>query len=124
MEELLAEAKALVLKYGDYVQEQNLTAILESICEDAHFEILQRSPIAGKEAIREFYESNFAEGSFSFNVEITDEKSVSDIVFISGVMNRIHTSEGQASESIKMNFSFVLKKEDERLKIWQCRFAR
>ncbi|MDG2176316.1 MAG: hypothetical protein P8M72_09345 [Gammaproteobacteria bacterium] len=123
MEELLAEAKTLVMQYDDYVQEQNLAAIMASLCEDDHFEILQRSPITGKETIGEFYESNFSEGGFSFKVEITDEKTVSDIVFIGGVMNRIHTPEGQSSESIKMNFSFALKKEDGRLKIWQCRFA-
>ena len=124
MDELLAEARTLVMQYSGYVQEKNLDAIMESLCEDAHFEILHRSPVTGKEAIREFYELNFAGGGYSFNVEITDEKSVSDVVFINGVMDRIHTPEGQASEAIKMNFSFILKKVDGHLKVWQCRFAR
>lgn len=124
MEELLTEARTLVLQYGGYVKEKNLEAIMEALCDDAHFEILQRSPIAGKETIRAFYEHNFAKGGYSFNLKITDEKTVSEVVFINGVMEKIHTPEGQASEEIRMNFSFILKKEEGQLKVWQCRVAR
>jgi len=49
---------------------------------------------------------------------------ISDVVFLNGEMTKIQTPEGQASEAIKFNFSFILKKEDGQLKIWQCRIAR
>jgi len=37
---------------------------------------------------------------------------ISDVVFLNGEMTKIQTPEGQASEAIKFNFSFILKKED------------
>ena len=124
MEDILSEARKLVLQYGEYVKGKDLDAIMRSLCEDAHFEILHRPLIEGKEAIYDFYKENFDRGGYSFEFEFTDDKNVSDVVFLNGEMTRIQTPEGQASEAIKFNFSFILKKEDDQLKIWQCRVAR
>ena len=120
----MSEARKLVLQYGEYVKGKDLDAIMRSLCEDAHFEILHRPLIEGKEAIYDFYKENFDRGGYSFEFEFTDDKNVSDVVFLNGEMTRIQTPEGQASEAIKFNFSFILKKEDDQLKIWQCRVAR
>ena len=124
MDALLSEARELVLQYGEYVRGKDLDAIMRSLCEDAHFEILHRPLIEGKEAIQHFYEENFALGSYSFEFQFTDEKNVSDVIFINGLMEKIETPQGQPSETIKFIFSFILKKEDGVLKIWQCRVTR
>ena len=124
MDDIITQARAVILQYGEYVQEKDLNAIMRSLCEDAHFEILNRPLIEGKEAIYRFYEDNFALGSYRFEFTFTDSKNVSDVVFINGVMEKIETPQGQHSESIKFVFSFILKKEDGELKIWQCRVTR
>lgn len=120
----MSEARQLVLQYGEYVKGKDLDAIMRSLCDDAHFEILNRPLVEGKDAIYSFYKENFDKGGYSFEFEFTESKNVSDVVFLNGEMTKIQTPEGQTSEAIKFNFSFILKKEDDQLKIWQCRVAR
>lgn len=120
MESLIQDAKQLIIDYGEKVAQQKLDEMLDSLCEDAIITIPNTLPLEGKAAIREFYETNFRKGNYHFKLEFTDEKEVAELVFINGLMDKNFTSAEDRSKTT-YDFSFILKKENDVLKIFQMR---
>ena len=120
MESLIQDAKQLIIDYGEKVAQQKLDEMLDSLCEDAIITIPNTLPLEGKAAIREFYETNFSKGNYHFKLEFTDEKEVAELVFINGLMDKNFTSAEDRSKT-RYDFSFILKKENDVLKIFQMR---
>lgn len=121
MEELIAVAKTMVINYADDVAKQNLDGILAALSDDVHFQMHDKISFEGKPMVRDFYEKSFAEGDLEFSHEFTNEKAVSDVIFISGKQNKKLTPTGQKAENYTYDFSFILKKVEGELKIWQLR---
>ncbi len=122
MEDLIAEAKTLVTAYGEHVRQKRLDDILALLCEDAIIHMPDTLPLEGKVTIREFYEANFSNGNYHFKLEFTDEKEVAELVFINGLLEKeVRSDENQSNTTY--DFSFILKKENGRLKILQMRLV-
>ncbi len=120
MHDLIAEAKKLITAYGENVREHRLEDILSMLCEDASMHLPQTVPLEGKDSIRTFYETNFSKGDYHFKLEFTDEKEVADLVFVNGLMDKKFTSAENQSNT-KYDFSFILKMENDDLKIFLMR---
>lgn len=121
MEESLSYARALILKYSEFVQARNIDAILDVLSDEATLQVPDTPLLESKADIRQFYEDRFAAGDICFQIDITDGKIVSDLCFINGHMTHTITREGAQDESTVLDFSFILKKEQGQLKIWQIR---
>jgi ketosteroid isomerase-like protein len=122
MESLIQDAKQQIFGYGEKVAQQKLDEMMESLCEDATISMPNTLPLEGKAAIREFYETNFSKGNYHFKLEFTDEKEVAEMIFINGLMDKNFTSAEERSNT-SYDFSFILKKENDVLKIFQMRLV-
>lgn len=123
MEENLRIARNLVIRYGQYIQDQFLDGILDALCSDASVQTPNFPDLMGKARIGEFYTACFAEGTYQFDLAIEEEKSVSDLVFINGTLTQTRTGTDQSTNTTDRPFSFIMKKEAGELKVWQIRFA-
>ena len=122
MEENLRIARSLVYKFNELVQAQDIDAILDALSEEATIQIPGYSAFSGKDTIREFYATRFkTKGSFRFELDVTDEREMSDLCFINGAMTRIIDRAGQPQEVTELSFSFILRKEGGVMKVWQLR---
>jgi len=122
MEDKMIEARNLILGYGEHVRNKDLGSILDSLSDDATFFIPNIPVLAGKDAINEFYEFRFQGAHFAFDLTITDEKFVSDVIFINGRMERTVSPNNMPANTSQHDFSFILKRDDnDHLKIWQIR---
>jgi len=119
---LIAEAKTLVTAYGEHVRQKRLDDLLALLSEDAIIHMPDTLPLEGKVTIREFYEANFCNADYHFSLEFTDVKEVAELVFINGLMNKEVRSE-ENRRNKKYDFSFILKKVQGRLKIFQMRLV-
>jgi ketosteroid isomerase-like protein len=121
MEEQIARARNMVIQYADNVAKKNLDGILEALADDVQVVMSDGSIFEGKDHVGEFYKMSFTEGDFEFNHEFIDGKRVSDLIFISGKLNKYFTAVGKQVESTSFDFSFIFRKEADELKIWQLR---
>ena len=123
MEENLRLARTLVLKYSEFLQARDIDAILDVLSEEATLQVPDTPLLESTTDIRQFYENRLSAGDYLIQIEITDEKAVSDLCFINGLMTLTITREGESNQSTVLNFSFILKKEAGQLKIWQIRMV-
>ena len=121
MDELITAAKTIVINYADDVANQNLDGMLAVLSDDVHFQMHEIISLEGKPMVRKFYEKSFAEGDLEFSHEFTDEKAVSDLIFINGRLNKKLIQVGKPVESNTYDFSFILKKVEDGMRIWQLR---
>ena len=123
MEENLRLARTLVLKYSEFLQARDIDAILDVLSEEATLQVPDTPLLESTTDIRQFYENRLTAEDYLIQIEITDEKAVSDLCFINGLMTLTISREGVSNDSTVLNFSFILKKEAGQLKIWQIRMV-
>jgi len=122
MEENLRIARSLVFKFNELVQAQDIDGILDALSAEATIQVPEYTPITGKDTIREFYETRFhTKGSYRFDLALTDEREMSGLCFINGTMRRMIDRADKPQEVSELSFSFILRREDGALKIWQIR---
>lgn len=122
MEASLQTARNLVLEYSQLVREQDMEAILATLSHEISLQIPDYPPLTGKEELKLFYEQRFNQAEYTFELNISDEKIVSDLYFINGIMHRT-TIEASDRSTEALDFSFILRHEDGNLKIWQMRLV-
>ena len=124
MELTLDHARSLVMAYREHIFSKNLDAILDALTDDAMLQLTGQQELSGKEAIGNFYRQCFATDQYDFQLNITDEKIVSDLVFINGHMTRVSEKAGQPDDVDNLDFSFILKRDKGKTpKIWKIRIV-